>query len=71
MRWKGLQDSDDEDTNEPEPLLMKAQSLRLQQERKINNFMSLFSKNDVDPITGNIKRFSPQKHKKIIKGKKV
>ncbi len=39
MRWKGLEESDDENTYEPEPQLIRAQSLRLEQERKISTFI--------------------------------
>ena len=69
MRWKGLDDSDDQNTYEPEPQLIRAQSLRLEQERKISTFMEIFGKNG-DPVTCQIKTFSPQKRKKILKGKK-
>ncbi len=50
--------------------MVRAQSLRVEQERKVNNFMTVFGKNNIDPLTGKLKTFSPQKQKKISKTKK-
>ena len=66
----GIDEASDEQTEPPEPHLVRAQSLRMEQERKISNFIEVFGGNGGDAETRQIKTYSPEKKKKIVKARK-
>lgn len=65
--WRGLENAEEEITKPPEPHLNRAKSLRVEQERKVSNFLTVFGVKGGDPETQEIKTYSPQKRKRIGK----